>query len=69
MKNTSDLSLDARRLAVVHDEIILEVEEGQVEAARQLMERAMVAGMLAIFPDAATLGLVEASVTRSWAEK
>jgi hypothetical protein len=29
----------------------------------------MVAGMLAIFPDAATLGLVEAGVKHSWAEK
>lgn len=62
-------ALDATPLAVVHDELIIEVEEGQAETVRQLVERAMEAGMLAIFPDAATLGLVEASVTRSWAEK
>jgi len=61
--------LDATPLAVVHDELIIEVAEGQAEEARQLVERSMVAGMLAIFPDAATLGLVEAGVTRSWAEK
>ena len=61
--------LDATPLAVVHDELIIEVAESQAEEARQLVERSMVAGMLAIFPDAATLGLVEASVTRSWAEK
>ena len=61
--------LDATPLAVVHDELILEVEEGQAEEARQLVERSMTAGMLAIFPDAATLGLVEAGIARSWAEK
>ena len=29
----------------------------------------MVAGMLAIFPEAATVSLVEATITQSWAEK
>jgi DNA polymerase I-like protein with 3'-5' exonuclease and polymerase domains len=61
--------LEATPLAAVHDELILEVDESQAEQARQLVERSMVEGMLAIFPNAATTGLVEASITRSWAEK
>ena len=61
--------LDATLLAVVHDEVIVEVAENQAEAARLIVEQSMVAGMLIIFPGAATTGLVEATIAPSWAEK
>jgi hypothetical protein len=54
---------------VVHDEVIVEaVQEHAADAAR-VLEESMVAGMLDVFPDAATNGLVEAHVGRSWADK
>jgi DNA polymerase I-like protein with 3'-5' exonuclease and polymerase domains len=61
--------LDAVPVAAVHDEIILEVAEGDAAEAARRLEESMVAGMLDIFPDAATNGLVEARVGQSWADK
>jgi DNA polymerase I-like protein with 3'-5' exonuclease and polymerase domains len=61
--------IDATPVAVVHDELVVEVAEANAELAKCLVERSMVEGMLAVFPDAATEGLVQAHVVRSWAEK
>lgn len=61
--------LDAKPIAVVHDEILLDVSQDDAEQASKALEEAMVAGMLSIFPDASTNGLVEANVARTWADK
>nr|WP_281721132.1 DNA polymerase [Nitrosomonas nitrosa] len=58
-----------RPIAVIHDEIILMAREDCAENAKQLLENAMVEGMLAIFPEASTIGLVEAHIGDSWADK
>lgn len=56
-------------IAVIHDEIILEVRDDCVEQAKQLLEEAMIDGMLAIFPEASITDLVEAHIGNSWADK
>jgi DNA polymerase I len=61
--------LDAFPVAVVHDEIVLEVVENQAEQAKVLLEEAMTQAMLDIFPEASTKDLVEASIGDSWASK
>ena len=69
MRELAGSGIDATPVAVVHDELIVEVAEGDAELAKRLVVRSMAEGMLAVFPDAATEGLVEAHVVRSWAEK
>lgn len=69
MQKLNSAGLDATPIAVVHDEILLETSSEDAEAARVLLEEAMVEGMLDIFPDAPTRGLVEAHIGCSWAEK
>ncbi len=61
--------LDAVPVAVVHDEVILETARQDADEAARILEECMVAGMLDVFPDAATDGLVEAGIGRSWADK
>lgn len=58
-----------RPIAVIHDEIILMAREDCAEHAEQLLEKAMVDGMLAIFPEASTRDLVDAHIGDSWADK
>jgi DNA polymerase I-like protein with 3'-5' exonuclease and polymerase domains len=62
---------DATPVAVVHDELVVEAAEAENEAelVARLVERSMEEGMLVVFPDAATEGLVQARVVRSWAKK
>lgn len=61
--------LDARPVAAVHDEIIVECAEGDAAATCEALARAMRAGMAALFPDASLDGLVEARAGASWADK
>jgi DNA polymerase I-like protein with 3'-5' exonuclease and polymerase domains len=61
--------IDATPVAVVHDELIVEASAGDAPEAARLLEASMVAGMLDVFPEAATTGLVEARVGASWADK
>lgn len=61
--------LDACPIAVVHDEIIVETSLEDAAKVQAALEEAMTSGMLAIFPEAATEGLVEAHVGESWADK
>ena len=53
---------------IVHDELVLEVAEEDVEAVKVAVEKAMVEGMLSIFPEATTRDLVEANDGLNWAE-
>ena len=52
----------ARRVIVVGAGVV------GLSCAVRLLEASMVAGMLDIFPDASTTGLVEARIGRSWAK-
>jgi DNA polymerase-1 len=60
--------LDAKLVNVVHDEIVLEVAAEQASAAKTAVEKAMVEGMLSVFPRANCNGLVEAHSGPNWAE-
>ena len=55
---------------LIHDELVFEVDEREVPAAIQAIEKAMCTGYLALFPNAEdTLpGLVEAKAGFNWAE-
>ena len=60
--------LDARLVNVVHDELVLEVAAADGRSACEAVTRAMIEGMLAIFPEASTVKLVEAQMGPNWAE-
>ena len=60
--------LDAKLVNVVHDEIVLEVAKRDAPRTKQAVEKAMIEGMLAMFPNASTVGLVEAKAGANWAE-
>ena len=60
--------LNARLVNIVHDELVVECEPEQAGAVMSEVERAMVAGFLAIFPEGATRDLVEAHSGPNWAE-
>ena len=63
------LGLDAKPIAVIHDEVIVESSLDEAPKVIKALEDAMVQGMLEVFPEASTLGLVEAHVADSWADK
>ena len=60
-------SLGGRLVNIVHDELVVECEPEQAGAVAAEVERAMVAGFLAIFPNGATRDLVEAHSGPNWA--
>ena len=60
-------SLGAQLVNVVHDELVVECDPEQAGAVAAEVERAMVAGFLAIFPDGCTRELVEAHSGPNWA--
>jgi DNA polymerase I len=63
------LGLDAKPIAVIHDEVIVESSLDEAPNVIKALEDAMVQGMLEVFPEASTLGLVKAHVADSWADK
>ena len=60
-------SLNAQLVNVVHDELVVECEPEQAGAVAAEVERAMVAGFLALFPNGSTRELVEAHNGPNWA--
>ncbi len=60
--------IDAFPVNVVHDELVLEASIEDAEYAKSAVEKAMIEGMLSIFPRATTLNLVEAHIGKSWAD-
>jgi len=62
-------SYPSKILAVVHDEIVVEVEDAAAENVALIVEDAMTQGFLQIFPGADTNKLVDASIGSSWAAK
>jgi DNA polymerase-1 len=61
--------IDALIINATHDEIVIEAGDADVLRAKAVLEESMIAGMLDVFPGASTIGLVEARVGRSWADK
>lgn len=59
---------DIKLVNIIHDEIVLEVEESQVQRATELLETAMIDGMRRVFPECETKGLVEIGVGNSWGD-
>jgi DNA polymerase I-like protein with 3'-5' exonuclease and polymerase domains len=60
---------DARLVAVVHDEVVVEVNAEDALHLKAMVEKALVDAMPRVFPGATTNGLVEVSVGQTWAEK
>ena len=60
--------LDAFPGLVVHDELLLEAADTDIEAAASRLVAAMTAGYLDVFPAGPTTGLVEIGVGQTWAE-
>lgn len=60
-------SLGAQLVNVVHDELVIECAPEAAGAVAAEVERAMVAGFLAIFPNGCTRDLVEAHSGPNWA--
>jgi DNA polymerase I len=60
--------IDAKLVNVVHDEVLVEVAEGDLALAMEAVEQAMIEGMLAVFPGASTKGLVAVKIAANWAE-
>ena len=59
--------LDAKLILHVHDEVVLEVADRDVDAAKTALQAAMVAGFRALLPDHADMpGLVEAHAGPDW---
>jgi DNA polymerase-1 len=67
-KEITASGLDIKLVNIIHDEIVLEVAEAAAEPAKALLERAMVNGMLRVFPEAHTTGLVEAHIADNWGD-
>lgn len=60
--------INAKLVNIVHDEIVLEVANKDIDRAKAALEKAMVEGMLAVFPQASTRNLVESKAGNNWAE-
>lgn len=58
--------LDAVPILAVHDEILLSVRPGDVEATERAVQAAMEQGMRDVFPNAPLLGLVDAHHGPNW---
>jgi DNA polymerase-1 len=58
--------LDARLIHHVHDEIVLEVADGDIDRAKIALVGAMEGGFKALFPDVNMTGLVEAHSGTDW---
>lgn len=61
------LPASARIISTVHDEIIVEVAEGEAEDVRGTVQKVMIEAMAALFPKVPVE--VEAHVCRNWGEK
>jgi DNA polymerase I-like protein with 3'-5' exonuclease and polymerase domains len=54
-------------IACVHDELLLEVHEEDVELARVLLEETMIHAFAETFPGAPTKGVAKAAIGQNWA--
>jgi len=58
----------ARLINCVHDEFILEADEGETKHVQKQLKKVMIDAMLEVFPSATTLNLVDVKVGESWAK-
>ncbi|MFN2267262.1 MAG: DNA polymerase [Desulfonatronovibrio sp.] len=65
-KRIDESGLDIKIVHIVHDEIVLDTAAKYAEQAKDILIEAMTAGMLKVFPEAFTEGLVEAEIADSW---
>ncbi len=65
-KRIDESGLDIKIVHIVHDEIVLDTAAKHAEEARDILVEAMTTGMLRVFPEAFTEGLVEAEIADSW---
>jgi DNA polymerase I-like protein with 3'-5' exonuclease and polymerase domains len=63
--------IDCRPIAVVHDEIVMESADRDVDRSKELLEMAMLNGFKQIFPDGDGTGLLDDGclVGDSWGVK
>jgi DNA polymerase I-like protein with 3'-5' exonuclease and polymerase domains len=61
-------NIDGGLVLAVHDELVAEVREDQAEQAAKLIEQAMTAAFLKVFPNAPTNGLVKVKIVKKWGE-
>ncbi len=61
--------LDAKIVALIHDEFIIEASPQDAQAAADLLTGAMRRGLLSVYPGAFTGDLVDAAIVDSWAGK
>lgn len=62
-------NIEAKIIAVVHDEIIVECNEEQANRTKEIVINGMTKAMLTIFPNAAINGLIDAKIAKNWGEK
>lgn len=60
--------LDAKLVNIVHDEVVVETSPDSLVQSIEAVEKSMIQGMLAIFPNASTKNLVEVKIGGSWGE-
>lgn len=60
--------LDAKILLQVHDEIVVEVGEGEVSEVSKVLHDTMVGAAVKIFPNICTKGMIDVHVGNTWAE-
>jgi DNA polymerase-1 len=60
--------LEAKLVNTIHDELVIEAAEEDQAQVVIAVKKAMVEGMLAIFPEASTKNLVEINKGDNWAE-
>lgn len=61
--------VDAKVVAVIHDEIIVECDAEKAQGTLEIVVKDMTNAMLTVFPNASINGLVDAKIARNWSEK
>ncbi len=60
--------LDAKLVNVIHDEVVVESSADAAPDVKTVVEESMAAGMLDIFAEAPTRGLVQAQIAEDWSQ-
>ena len=61
--------IDAKMVAVIHDEVIVECDAEKAEETLEIVVRDMINAMLSVFPNASVNGLVDAKIAKDWSGK
>jgi DNA polymerase I-like protein with 3'-5' exonuclease and polymerase domains len=60
--------IDGELVLQLHDELVAEVRRDQAEQAANLIEQAMTAAFLKVFPNAPVNGLLKVKIVKKWGE-